>query len=59
MPPRPIGSPTPGGADALRPGDPWPVRIDVVHGREGETATQGWWLTTRMKQAAPQALVVA
>lgn len=33
--------------------------LAVVHGCEGETATQVAWLTTRMKQAAPQALVVA
>ena len=33
--------------------------LEVVHGCEGETATQARWLTTRMKQAAPQALVVA
>jgi len=33
--------------------------LDVVHGCEGETSTQMAWLTTRMKSAAPQALVVA
>ena len=33
--------------------------LAVVHGCEGETATQMQWLLTRMKQAAPQALVVA
>jgi hypothetical protein len=33
--------------------------LDVVKRREGETATQLQWLRTRMKQAAPQALVVA
>ncbi|MFI5910968.1 hypothetical protein [Dactylosporangium sp. NPDC051541] len=31
----------------------------VVRGCEGETAVQLRWLRTRMKQAAPQALVVA
>jgi hypothetical protein len=31
----------------------------VVQGCEGETAIQLKWLRTRMKQAAPQALVVA
>jgi hypothetical protein len=33
--------------------------IDVVQTSEGETALQLKWLRTRMKQAAPQALVVA
>ena len=33
--------------------------LDVVSGCEGETAIQLKWLRTRMKQAAPQALVVA
>jgi hypothetical protein len=33
--------------------------FEVVEGCEGETATQLRWLLTRMKQAAPQALVVA
>jgi len=33
--------------------------IAVVKGCEGETAIQLKWLRTRMKQAAPQALVVA
>ena len=33
--------------------------IDVVDRCEGETAIQLKWLRTRMKQAAPQALVVA
>jgi len=33
--------------------------LEVVQGCEGETATQLKWLKTRMKQAAPQALVVA
>ena len=33
--------------------------LEVVNGCEGETATQRKWLKTRMKQAAPQALVVA
>jgi hypothetical protein len=33
--------------------------LEVVSGCEGETATQMKWLRTRMKQAAPQALVVA
>ena len=32
---------------------------DVVEACEGETVTQLKWLRTRMKQAAPQALVVA
>lgn len=33
--------------------------LAVVQGCEGETAIQLSWLRTRMKQAAPQALVVA
>jgi hypothetical protein len=33
--------------------------LETVEGCEGETATQLKWLKTRMKQAAPQALVVA
>jgi hypothetical protein len=33
--------------------------LDVVQKCEGETATQLKWLMTRIKQAAPQALVVA
>jgi hypothetical protein len=33
--------------------------VEVVGRCEGETATQILWLRTRMKQAAPQALVVA
>ena len=33
--------------------------LEVVNGCEGETATQLSWLRTRMKQAAPQALVVS
>ena len=33
--------------------------VAVVKACEGETATQLKWLKTRMKQAAPQALVVA
>lgn len=33
--------------------------LDVVSRCEGETATQISWLTTRSKQAAPQALVAA
>jgi hypothetical protein len=33
--------------------------LEVVTACEGETATQMQWLRTRMKQAAPQALVVA
>ncbi|MGQ1796899.1 hypothetical protein ACT4S5_07150 [Kocuria oceani] len=33
--------------------------IDVVERCEGETRTQLHWLSTRMKQAAPQALLVA
>jgi hypothetical protein len=31
----------------------------VVQGCEGETAAQLGWLESRMKEAAPQALVVA
>jgi hypothetical protein len=33
--------------------------FDVVRRCEGKTAVQLKWLRTRMKQAAPQALVVA
>jgi hypothetical protein len=33
--------------------------LDVVHSCEGETAIHVRWLKTRMKEAAPQALVVA
>jgi hypothetical protein len=33
--------------------------LEVVSGCEGETATQLQWIRTRMKQAAPQVLVVA
>ena len=33
--------------------------LEVVETCEGETATQIKWLKTRMKQAAPQALLVA
>ena len=33
--------------------------LDVVNACEGETATQMQWLKTRLKQAAPQALVVS
>jgi hypothetical protein len=33
--------------------------LEVVHGCEGETAIQMQWLKTRLKQAAPQALVVS
>jgi hypothetical protein len=33
--------------------------LGVVHDCEGETAMQLRWLASRMKQAAPQALVVA
>ncbi len=33
--------------------------FDVVQGCEGETAAQLEWLKSRMKEAAPQALVVA
>jgi hypothetical protein len=33
--------------------------FEVVRACEGETAIQLKWLRTRMKQAAPQALVVA
>jgi hypothetical protein len=33
--------------------------LDVVSHAEGETAVQLQWLKTRMKQAAPQTLVVA
>jgi hypothetical protein len=36
-----------------------PDLLEVVHRCEGETATQLQWLKTRMKQAAPQALVVS
>jgi hypothetical protein len=32
--------------------------LEVVQGSEGETAMQLKWLRTRLKQAAPQALVV-
>jgi hypothetical protein len=33
--------------------------LEVVQGCEGETAAQLQWLKSRMKEAAPQALVVA
>ena len=33
--------------------------LEVVNAGEGETATQIKWLKTRIKQAAPQALIVA
>lgn len=33
--------------------------LDIVQRCEGETTTQLAWLSTRMKQAAPQALIVA
>jgi hypothetical protein len=33
--------------------------LDVVQGCEGETSVQLRWLATRLKQAAPQALVVS
>lgn len=33
--------------------------IEIVSHCEGETSTQLKWLTTRMKEAAPQALIVA
>jgi hypothetical protein len=33
--------------------------LGVVEACEGQTATQIKWLKTRMKQAAPQALLVA
>jgi len=33
--------------------------LELVESCEGETATQLKWMRTRMKQAAPQALVVA
>jgi hypothetical protein len=33
--------------------------LETVNGCEGQTATQIKWLKTRMKQAAPQALLVA
>jgi hypothetical protein len=33
--------------------------LEVVNACEGQTATQIKWLRTRMKQAAPQALLVA
>ncbi len=36
-----------------------PELLEVVNACERETATQLKWLTTRMKQAAPQALLVA
>lgn len=36
-----------------------PDLLEVVEACEGETAVQVQWLTTRMKQAAPQALVVS
>ena len=36
-----------------------PALLEVVERSEGETAMQLKWLRTRMKQAAPQALVVA
>jgi hypothetical protein len=36
-----------------------PDLLEVVERCEGEVATQLSWLRTRMKQAAPQALVVA
>ena len=49
--------------DARRPGRAGRARPTscsaVVQACEGETATQLKWLRTRMKQAAPQALVVA
>jgi hypothetical protein len=48
-------------------GEEWPVRVDEnlpagepeLWGCESETEIQLKWLRTRMKQAAPQALVVA
>jgi hypothetical protein len=43
------------GAQGARDGE----LLDVVKRCEAETATQAKWLRTRMKQAAPQALVVA
>jgi hypothetical protein len=33
--------------------------LETVNACEGQTATQIKWLKTRMKQAAPQALLVA
>jgi hypothetical protein len=33
--------------------------VSIVEGCEGETKTQLAWLSTRLKQAAPQALIVA
>lgn len=42
-------------AQGLRDGD----LLGIVEDCEGRTATQLQWLRTRMKQAAPQALVVA
>jgi hypothetical protein len=42
-------------AQGARDGD----LLEVVYSCETETATQMRWLSTRMKQAAPQALVVA
>ena len=42
-------------AQGARDGD----LLEVVEGCEGQTAVQIKWLRTRMKQAAPQALLVA
>ena len=42
-----------------RAGDRDTDLVGVVKACEAETATQLKWLKTRMKQAAPQALVVA
>ncbi len=36
-----------------------PELLEVVEVCEAETATQMKWIETRMKQAAPQALIVA
>jgi hypothetical protein len=44
---------------AGRPGRPDDDLLAVVRRCEGETAIQRKWLLGRMKQAAPQALVVA
>lgn len=42
-------------AQGVRDNDPYAV----VQRCEGETATQLKWIRTRMKEAAPQALIVA
>jgi hypothetical protein len=48
---RPVGQAAQGARDR--------ALLEVVPGCEGETAVQLAWLRSRMKQAAPQALVVA